>query len=45
MIRAKHEGKISSLKEELDRLRIDAGFWIADDIYRKALCSAGEDPD
>jgi len=28
LIKAKREGRISSLQEELDRLRIDADFWI-----------------
>lgn len=42
LIRAKHEGRILSLQEELDRLRNDAGFWIGDDIYSKALRASGE---
>ena len=37
LIRARLEGKIASLREELDRLREDAGFWIAEDLYRRAL--------
>jgi predicted nucleic acid-binding protein len=45
LIRAKREGRISSLQEELDRLRIDCGFWIGDEIYRKALRASGEDQD
>lgn len=43
LIRAKREGRIPSLREELDRLRNDAGFWIGDDVYRKALHASGED--
>ena len=43
LIRAKREGIISSLQEELDRLRNDAGFWIGEDVYRKALKAVGED--
>lgn len=43
LIRAKREGRILSLKEELDRLRNDAGFWIGEEIYRKALEAVGED--
>ena len=40
LIRAKREGLISSLREELDKLRNEAGFWIGDDVYRKALCAS-----
>lgn len=43
LIRAKREGRISSLQEELDRLRNDAGFWIREEVYRKALKAVGED--
>lgn len=43
LIRAKREGNVSSLKEELDRLRNDAGFWIGEEVYRKALKAVGED--
>jgi len=43
LIRAKRDGRISSLHQELDRLRNDAGFWIGEDVYRKALKAVGED--
>lgn len=43
LIRAKREGRISSLREELDRLRNDAGFWIGEEVYTKALNAVGED--
>ncbi|GIX47765.1 MAG: DUF3368 domain-containing protein [Candidatus Tectimicrobiota bacterium] len=42
LIRAKQEGKISSLKQELDRLREEAGFWIHEQLYRQVLEEAGE---
>lgn len=42
LMRAKLQGRISSLKEELDRLREEAGFWIDEQLYRQALESAGE---
>ena len=42
LIRAKREGRISSLKDELDRLREDAGFWIDDRLYEQVLKEAGE---
>ena len=45
LIRAKREGLILSLREELDKLRNEAGFWIGDDIYRKALCASEKEGD
>lgn len=42
LIRARLEGKLASLRHELDRLRQDAGFWIAEDLYRRALEAGGE---
>jgi uncharacterized protein len=43
LIRARREGRIQSLREELNRLRNEAGFWIGDDVYKKALHASGED--
>jgi hypothetical protein len=43
LIRAKVEGKIASLRHELDRLREGAGFWISDGLYQQALQAVGED--
>jgi len=43
LIRAKLEGKVASLREELDKLRNDAGFWIGDEIYRRALKAVSEE--
>lgn len=37
LIRAKLQGRIKSLKEELDRLRFEAGFWIAEELYQRVL--------
>ena len=42
LIRAKREDMIPSLQEELDKLRDEAGFWIGDDVYMKALQSSEE---
>jgi len=42
LIRARAEGRIASLREELNRLRLDAGFWISEQVYQQALASAGE---
>lgn len=43
LLRAKLEGKVPSLSEELDRLREEAGFWIGDGIYQQALQAVGEE--
>ncbi len=42
LIRAKLEGRIASLREELDRLRNEGGFWIGDKIYRLSLKAVAE---
>ncbi len=42
LMRAKMEGRISSLRQELDRLRQDAGFWISASLYQQALEAVGE---
>ena len=36
LIRAKEEGKIGSLKEEVEKLK-ETGFWIRGDLYTKIL--------
>jgi len=43
LIRARLEGKIPSLRQELDRLRVEGGFWISDELYQQALKTVGED--
>ena len=43
LIRAKLEGKVTSLREELDKLRNVAGFWIGDSLYRRALQAVAEE--
>jgi predicted nucleic acid-binding protein len=43
LIKARLVGKIPSLRDELDRLREDAGFWIGDDLYHRVLKAAGEE--
>lgn len=42
LIKAKVEGKIPSLKPELDKLREVSGFWIDDRLYQRALDAVGE---
>ncbi len=42
LMRAKQEGRITSLKVEMDRLRNEAGFWIDEGLYRRALAAVGE---
>jgi len=37
LIEAKREGQLSSLREEMDRLREQGNFWIHDTLYRRAL--------
>jgi predicted nucleic acid-binding protein len=44
LIRARQEGRIPSLRTELDNLRSRAGFWIEQKLYRKALAAVGEAP-
>ncbi|MCG7849057.1 MAG: DUF3368 domain-containing protein [ANME-2 cluster archaeon] len=43
LIRAKSEGKIVSLRDELDKLRNEAGFWIDDELYNRVLQSVAEE--
>ncbi len=45
LIRAKQEGRIESLKPELDRLLHQGGFWIAERLYNRALNAGGEGKD
>lgn len=42
LMRAKREGKIASLRAELERLRNQSGFWIEDGLCQQALEAAGE---
>ncbi|NLM30450.1 MAG: DUF3368 domain-containing protein [Methanomicrobiales archaeon] len=37
LIQARHEGRISSLAEEMDRLRGEGGFWIREELYQHVL--------
>lgn len=41
LIRAKEEGKIGGLKEELKKLK-ETGFWLSDDLYTKILRGSSE---
>ena len=42
LMRAKSEGRIMSLQNELDKLRNEAGFWIDDKLYNRVLQYAEE---
>lgn len=42
LLRAKQEGGIGSIKEILNRLRNDAGFYIADSLMENILAETGE---
>lgn len=44
LLRAKREGRIPSLKAELDRLRTEGAFWLRDQVYRAALEAVQERP-
>ena len=41
-MRAKSEGRIMSLQDELDKLRNETGFWIDDKLYNRVLQYAEE---
>ena len=45
LIRAKREGHIVSLKEELDRLLYQGGFWIEERLYDRVLDAVKEEQD
>jgi len=42
LIDAKHRGIIPSVKDVLDRLIVDAGFWVSAPLYARVLNQAGE---
>lgn len=42
LLRAKYEGKISSVSDEMSRLRNEAGFFIAESLFRHVQREAGE---
>ena len=42
LIRARLEGRLPSLRQELARLREQAGFWIGEELYQQALEAVGE---
>ncbi len=41
LLRAKFEGKIESIKDELEKLK-KTGFWLSDGLYDRILREAGE---
>jgi predicted nucleic acid-binding protein len=42
LLRAKVDGELASVKTTLERLRSDAGFFIANDLFESILNEAGE---
>lgn len=42
LLRAKHEGKLESVKSEMQKLRHEAGFFIAESLFQRILTEAGE---
>jgi len=43
LLHAKAEGRVVSMREEMDRLRGEGGFWIHDALYRRILTVTGEE--
>lgn len=43
LIRARIDGKISSLREEIELVRTEGRFWISDSVLHKALSVVGEE--
>jgi len=41
LLRAKIEGRIEGIKDELDKLK-ETGFWLSEGLYRRILEEAGE---
>ncbi|MCL6475935.1 MAG: DUF3368 domain-containing protein [Firmicutes bacterium] len=37
LLRAYRSGKVSSLQQEMERLRSEAGFWISDALYQRII--------
>lgn len=42
LLRAKHDGKIGSVKHEMQKLRHGAGFFIAESLFQRILVEARE---
>ncbi len=42
LIAAKDRGLLAAVRPVLDALRVDAGFWIADDLYSAVIKTANE---
>ena len=42
LLRAKHEGVLPSVNDEMQKLRHDAGFFIAESLFQRILVEAGE---
>ena len=42
LLKAKKQGIIPSLKDEMNKLRQDAHFWISAPLFEKLLRAAGE---
>jgi predicted nucleic acid-binding protein len=42
LMRAKRKRLIARIRPELDALRVEAGFWLNDELYARVLESEGE---
>ncbi len=45
LLQAKRAGLISEIKPVLNRLEVEAGFWLSASVVQQALLQAGEQPD
>jgi predicted nucleic acid-binding protein len=45
LLRAKRAGQVHSLREEIGRLRKEAGFFVARPLERELIAAAGEIPE
>ena len=45
LLRAKHEGGILSMRVEMERLVLEAGFFVSERIRKQFLAEAGETDD
>ncbi len=43
LMQAKNVGQVASLREEMDRLREQGGFWIHDALYRRIPAAGKEE--
>jgi uncharacterized protein len=42
LLKAKHDGHVASVKSAMDALKLEAGFYVDDELYQAVLRTAGE---